>query len=157
MNCESKGSRWTLRRRRIEPGIAGAAIFTQSASLLYLLVSRVRKTLSSSNLELCPPSSSSASNGAPKRLLESNVMVANGTPLKDMSSSASVVRKLERTLGSLRRTFRMLDETSWRRIMSGILGPFKMRSRMSSERVTRLDRYAWIFQDVRESVCLQTA
>ena len=141
MNCESKGSRWTLRRRRIEPGTAGAAIFTQSASLLYLLVSFVQKTLSSSNLELSSPSSSSASNGEPKRLLESNVMVANGTPLKDVSSSVSVVRKLECILASLRRTCRMLDETSWRRMMSGNLGPLKMRSRMSSERATRLDRY----------------
>ena len=45
-------------------------------------------------------------------------MVANGRPLKDVSSSASVVRKPERTLGSSRRDWRALEVTSWRRIMS---------------------------------------
>jgi hypothetical protein len=68
-----------------------AAISTQSASLPYLLGSSMRKTLSSTSFP--PPWPSSSSNGEPKRLLESNVMVANGRPLKDMSSSASVVRK----------------------------------------------------------------
>jgi len=139
-----------------EPGTAGAAIFTQSASLSYLLGSSVRKTLSRTSLEPTSPSSSE-SNGGLKRLLESNVMVANGTPLKDVSSSASVVRKLDRTLGSLRRNCRTLDLTSWRRIMSGNLGPLKMWSRMSSERATGFVWEAWIFQDVRASVCLPTA
>ena len=41
-----------------------------------------------------------------KRLLESSVMVANGRPLKDVSSSASVVRRPERTPESLGRDCR---------------------------------------------------
>ena len=141
------------------PGAAGAAIFTQSTSLLYLLGSSVRKTLSSLII-LGPPSasasSSSASNGEPKRLLESNVIVAKGTFLKNVSSSASVVTKLERTLGLLRRDCRTLGVTSWRRMMSGNLGALKIWSRMSSERSMGFEWEVWIFQDVRESVCLPT-
>ena len=80
-------------------------------------------------------------------------MVAKGASLNDVSSSASVVRKLERILRLLRRDCRALDATSWRRRMSGNFGPLRMWSRMSSERATGLDWEAWIFQDVRESVC----
>ena len=63
------------------PDAAGVVISMQSTSLLYLLGSSMRKTL--------------LSNGEPKCLQESNVMVANGRPLKDVSSSVSVVRKPE--------------------------------------------------------------
>src|SRR5260370_42253701 len=71
--CESRELRCTLRRWYIVPDAAGAAIFTQSASLLYLLGSSMWKTLLS--ISFPPPSPSSSSNGEPKCLLESNVMV----------------------------------------------------------------------------------
>ena len=147
------------------PGAAGAAMLTQRASLLYLLGISVRKTLSSTSLEppspssfsLSPSSFLSARSGERKRLLESNVIVANGTPVKDLSSSASVVRKLERILGSLSRYCLALDETSWMKMMSGDLGPSRIWLRMSPERAADLDEGDWIFQVVRESVCLPTA
>src|SRR5258708_40008631 len=71
--CKSRELRCMLRRWYIVPDAAGAAIFTQSASLLYLLGSSMWKMLSS--ISFPPPSPSLSSNGEPKCLLESNVMV----------------------------------------------------------------------------------
>src|SRR5258707_6348695 len=71
--CESRESRCTLRRWYIVPDAAGAVIFTQNASLPYLLGSSMWKTLLS--ISFPPPSPSLLSNGEPKCLLESNVMV----------------------------------------------------------------------------------
>src|SRR5258708_26905606 len=71
--CESRESRCTLRRWYIVPDAAGAVIFMQSVSLPYLLGSSMRKTLSS--ISSPPPLPSSSTNGEPKRLLESNIMV----------------------------------------------------------------------------------
>src|SRR5258708_11276094 len=71
--CKSRESRCTLRRWYIAPDAAGAAIFMQSVSLPYLLGSSMWKTLSS--ISFPPPLPSLSSNGEPKHLLESNVMV----------------------------------------------------------------------------------
>ena len=79
----------------------------------------MRETLSSI---IFPPPSPSSSNGEPKRLEESNVMVVNGRRLKDASSSTSVVRNLERALGSSR-------DCRWKRLLGddniGRLGPLQ--------------------------------
>ena len=78
-------------------------------------------------------------------MLDNNAIVAKFTSLKDASSSASVARKSERTLASLRRESRTSEVTSWRKMMSGDPGLLRMLLRMSLQRETSLELRASTF------------
>jgi hypothetical protein len=90
-----------------------------------------------------------------KRVLDSNVMVAKGTSLNDVWSSASVTRKAARTLASSRREARTLGVTSWRKRISGDFDSSRIWLRMSLARETGRGEKASMFHDMRESPCVQ--
>src|SRR5712672_670162 len=135
---------------------------TESAHLLHLLGSLTRETGPSMNFfPLSTPSSSFCdSKSKEKRLLDSNVMFAKGTPSNDVWSSASVTRKASRTFGVLRIEVRTSDVTSWRKIMSGRLESLRIPSRSSLARSTGREEMASKFcvmrekRDVRASCCV---
>lgn len=86
--------------------------------------------------------------------MDSNVMVAKGTPSNDVWSSASVARKAARTLASPRRVARTSAVTSWRKMISGDFGPSRIWLRMSLAREMGREEKASMFHDVRESLWL---
>lgn len=84
-------------------------------------------------------------------------MVANGRPLKAVLSSASVVRKPERTLGSSRRDCRTLEVTSWN--IQGSQSEPVARSKLILDHILKGPKFSDIIhlQEVRDRLCLPMA
>ena len=112
--------------------VDGGIMSTESAHLPYLLGSMTRETGPSMNF--VPPSTPSPSfwdsMSKAKRVFESNVILAKGTPSNDVRSSVSVTRKASRTFGLSRIEERTLSVTSWRKTMSGRLNSLRISPRM---------------------------
>ena len=105
---ETIGSGWLV-------GVDGGIMSMESAHLSYLLGSLTRKTGPSKDFPpLSTPTTSSFCDSRlnAKRLLDSNVMFAKGTPSNDVCSPASVTRKDSRTFVLSKIDVRTSDVTS---------------------------------------------
>ena len=81
-------------------------------------------------------------------------MVVNFTPVNEVSSTASVAKKAWRTSGLSRIEMRALRWTSWKKMISGVFGPSRTRSRMSLARSAGSVEKWSMSQDARVNVGL---